>query len=244
MNDFWQGCYYFFCGFSLIAKPGMKRYVIIPLWINFIVFIGLFFFIRHYIVELNAWISHYIPNWLSWLTLIIWVLFFISFLIIIIYCFSLLANIIAAPFNSFLAEKVAYFLTGKMLHSKSLYQLILDFPRIILRQLSILIYYLPRAIAVLLLFLIPVIQTIAIFVWFLLNAWNIALTYLDYPTDNEGISFNRLRSWVSHRKLLTLGFGISTLIALMIPGLNFLTIPAAVAGATKLWIDESHAKIK
>ena len=55
---------------------------------------------------------------------------------------------------------------------------------------------------------------------------------------NHGLSFPRQREVLAKRPLLCLGFGGSVMLALMIPVLNFLVIPASVAGATLMWVEE------
>lgn len=242
MNDPISGMHYFLAGLKLISKPGLKRFVIIPLLINIILFIALFFLLSHYLGEFNLWFEHHLPSWLRWLGVIVWVLFFISFFLIFIYAFVTVANLISAPFNSFLAEKVELYLTGKVLEPRSLYDNIKDIPRILGRQFAILGYYLPRALLLLILFFIPVVQAVAAVLWFLFNAWFMVMTYLDYPTDNHRIPIKTVRVWMGERRWLSLGFGISVLVATMIPILNFFSIPAAVAGATKLWVDENREK--
>ncbi|MBT8506547.1 hypothetical protein B1F79_03030 [Coxiella-like endosymbiont of Rhipicephalus sanguineus] len=47
---------------------------------------------------------------LNWL---LWILFAISFFIIVVYTFTLVGNIISAPFNGFLAEKIEKLETEK-----------------------------------------------------------------------------------------------------------------------------------
>lgn len=234
-----SGISYFLAGFSLLTKPGIKRFVIIPLLINFILFMGLFFLLRHFMSEFNQWFEGLLPNWLHWLSAILWFLFFISFFLVFIYTFVTIANLISAPFNSLLAEKVELYLTNKVPASLGLYENVKDVPRILGRQFGILGYYLPRALLILVLFFIPVIQAIAPLIWFLFNAWNMALTYIDYPTDNHRVPLKDVRAWLKEKKFISYGFGISVLVATMIPVLNFFTIPAAVAGATKFWIEEN-----
>ena len=39
------------------------------------------------------------------------------------------------------------------------------------------------------------------------------------------------------KRLTALGFGGGVMLMMLIPGLNFLAMPAAVAGATALWVD-------
>jgi CysZ protein len=65
----------------------------------------------------------------------------------------------------------------------------------------------------------------------------LAISYLDYPMANHGLSFPEQRRQLGQRRYLALGFGGATMFALAIPLVNFLVIPAAVAGATILWVE-------
>lgn len=239
MNTPISGIDYFIEGFKLITKPGLKRFVVIPLSINIILFISLFFLLKHFVGEFDIWFAQHLPSWLRWLASVLWVLFFLSFILVFVYTFVTLANIISAPFNSLLAEKVELYLTGSIPEPRSLFDNIKDIPRILGRQLSILGYYLPRALCLLILFFVPIAQAFAAPLWFLFNAWFLALTYIDYPTDNHRIPMREVRAWLKERRWVSLGFGVSVLVATMIPVVNFFTIPAAVAAATKFWIEEN-----
>lgn len=236
------GIHYLFDGFSLISKPGLRRFVIIPLIINILLFTAAFFLLRYFVGEFNIWFSAYLPSWLQWLSTILWILFFIGFFGIIIYTFVTIANVVSAPFNSFLAEKVEIYLTGKIPEDRSLMDNLKDIPRIIARQLSIIGYYLPRAILILILFFIPIVQVIAPILSFLFHAWVMTMTYIDYPTDNHRIPMRDVRTWMQERRGPSFGFGISVLVSSMIPVLNCFTIPAAVAGATKFWVESQNRK--
>lgn len=240
MNNLASGAHYLVSGFYLITRPGLKRFVAIPLFINILLFIGLFFISRHFLAEFNHWFATYLPSWLQWLSWLLWLLFVTSFFLIFIFTFVTVANILAAPFNSLLAEKVEWYLTGKTIASRSLFENIKDVPRIFGRQLAIILYYVPRALVCLILFFIPVVQSIVAIVWFLFNGWFMALTYFDYPTDNHRVSFKDTRAWLGNRRWVALGFGMSVLVVTMIPGVNLFVIPAAVAGATKCWLEESR----
>jgi CysZ protein len=232
------GFHYLLAGFKLITQPGIRRFVIIPLIINLALFIGFFFLLNYFIHEFNAWFVGYLPHWLHWLSAILWLIFFISFFVIFVYTFVTIANIVSAPFNSFLAEKVEFHLTGQLLEERSLLDNIKDIPRILARQLSILAYYIPRALLLLILFFIPVVQTLAALISFLFHAWLMTLTYLDYPTDNHRIAMREVRVWLDQRRWVSLGFGVGVLVCSMIPIINCFTVPAAVAGAVKFWVDQ------
>lgn len=240
INQPFLGMKYLMDGFALIMQPGLRRFVIIPLIINILLFISFFMILVHFMGQFNAWFATFLPTWLLWLSWILWGLFFLSYCVVLLYTFVTLANIICAPFNSFLAEKVEYYLTGSLAESRTLLENIKDVPRIVGRQLAILGYYLPRALALLILLLIPGVQVFAPIFLFLFHAWFMALTYIDYPTDNHRIPIKTVRGWMEERQWISLGFGASVLVASLFPVINFFAIPAAVAGATKFWVEQSR----
>jgi CysZ protein len=229
LNALLQGC-------QLLLKPGIKRFVILPLLINLLLFASLLWTSAHYLAQFNHWLSTHLPSWLGWATAIIWILFFLSFFMILLYTFTTIANILSAPFNGLLAEKVEWYLTGHAPPTLTGWALIKDTPRIICRQLRILGYYLPRAILLFVLFFIPIIQVIAPILWFLFHAGFMALQYSDYPADNHRISFRELLRHLKQQRLDSLSFGTGVLILTMMPVINFIAMPAAVAGATALWV--------
>jgi CysZ protein len=243
VTSFALGMQSFIAGFGLITKPGIKRLVFIPLLINVCLFVVLFFVFRYFVSEFNHWFAAHLPSWLQWLSAILWLLFFISFFLFFVATFVAFANIISAPFNSLLSDAVERYLTGQAQPSRGFYENMKDIPRVIGRQLAVLGFYLPRALLLLMLFFIPIIQAVAAIFWFLFNAWYMTLTYLDYPTDNHRISFKATRAWLKERRLEGLGFGVSVLIAAMIPVFNLLVMPAAVAGATHYWLKSQKNKL-
>jgi CysZ protein len=238
MNNPLAGFFYLLAGFGLITKPGLRRYVVLPLITNFLVFLVLFLVLRHFMVVFNQWFEHFLPYWLQWLHWLLWLLFAVSFFLFFLFTFTTLANLIAAPFNSLLAEQVEVYLTGKRSAQRSLLENVKDMPRLIARQWAVLWYFLPRAIGLLLLFIVPVIQLLAAPLWFFFNAWLMTLTYVDYPTDNHQVSYQDMRKWLSQHRPSAIVFGASVLMMSMIPILNLIVMPAAVAGATKFWLAE------
>lgn len=231
-----SGFHYLIEGFKLIFQPGIKRYIIIPILTNAILFVSLFFLAKHFFADLEQWLIPYLPTWLKWLSTVLWILFFITYLLIFAYTFVTFTNIISAPFNNLLAEKVEFFLSGKALQQKSWLESVKEVPRVIGRQFSILGYYLPRAFILLICFFIPILQIFAALFWFLFNAWFVSLQYLDYPTENHQVPIKAVREVLNQNRFLSLSFGISILMISMVPFLNFILAPAAVAGATKLWL--------
>lgn len=229
---------YLLLGFSMLTKPGIKRFVLIPLAINIALFAVLFFFAGHYFGDFVSWLDHKLPAWLHWLNWILWPVFVLSVLFVLAYFFVIIANIISAPFNSFLAEKVEWIETGhKPNPEDTVTDAAKDIPRVLSRELSKLKYYLPRAVVLLILFLIPGVNVVATVLWFIFGCWSMCMQYLDYPMDNHKVSLALMRKAMRQHLGLSLSFGCAVVIVLMIPVLNFLVIPAAVIGATLMWLD-------
>ena len=103
---------YMLRGLQLITKPGLRRFVIMPLLINIIIFSGTIWLGGHYFEQLMTWINQHLPNWLHWLQWLLWLVFGLLSMIIIFYTFTTFANLVAAPFNNLLAEKIELYLTG------------------------------------------------------------------------------------------------------------------------------------
>jgi CysZ protein len=230
---------YLFQGFKLLTHPKLRHFVLIPLIINILIFATLLGLSIHWFDELVAWIDHFLPTWLHWLNWLLWIFFALASWLAVIYTFSIIANLIGAPFNSVLAEKAEELLTKKPLGLEpGIAAVIKDIPRTLKHELRKILYYIPRAILCLILFIIPGIQIIAPITWFLFNAWMMSLQYLDYPMDNHRLEFKVIKSKLATRKLNNLSFGSAVMLVSMLPILNFLVMPAAVVGATILWTKE------
>lgn len=230
---------YFISGFGLIFKKGLRRYVVIPAGINFLLFSAMFWYAGHHFHRLTLWLAHFLPGWLQWLASFLWILFALVLVLVFVHAFSLLANLVAAPFNGFLSEKVEAHLLGKSVESAMTWRAIFtEAPRMLKRQLHFIGYYLSRVLFILILWFIPGLQLLMAPLWYVLGAWMMTVQYIDYPMDNHRIEFSLMRRQLAQKKTLNLSFGALVLLASLIPLLNFIVIPAAVAGATHLWIKE------
>ena len=231
-----RGLTYFFSGFKLIFYCGIKRFVLIPLIINISIFAFGFWFGMAWF---DRFLEKMLPTWLSWAEFILWPIFALSYFLIVFYLFALLANIIAAPFNGLLAEKVERRLRGNTAqqNQSTIKQLLKDLPRTVGSEINKLFYFLLRSIPLLVLFLIPGVNVVAPIAWFLFSAWMLSLEYLDYPLGNHGVLFKQTRELAKQNRARCLSFGAIVSAFTMIPVLNFIVMPVAVAGATALYVD-------
>ena len=233
------GASYLLRGLKLIMQPGLRRFVAIPLAINLVLFAGLIWFGASQFEALLNSVMPELPDWLQWAEWLLWLLFGVSALLVLFFAFSLLANIVAAPFNGLLAEAVEVHLTGEQLDGDSGWKKMLtELVPTFIDELRKLLYLLAWTIPFLLLFLIPGINIIAPFAWFAFMAWMLVLEYADYPMGNHGLRADEQKLCLRKKRLMSLGFGGAVSVATMIPVVNFLVMPAAVAGATAMWVEQ------
>lgn len=230
------GAHYLVRGLHLIHRPGLRRYAYIPLAINTLLFAALLWLGA---AQFGDLINALLPQWLDWLRWLLWPLFAVTMLVVVFFIFSAIVNVIAAPFNGLLAEAVERYLTGEAIAPPegTWRELLREALPALWMELRNLGYFASRAIPLLILFLIPVLNLIAPFLWIAFSAWGLALEYLDYPMGNHDIATDTQRQSLQQHRLLGLGFGGATLFANTIPFLNFLVMPSAVAGATALWVE-------
>lgn len=237
-----QGMTYFFSGFKLISQKGLKRFVLIPLLINILLFGGSLFFLFGWLNESFTYITSMLPEWLSWLQWLMWPIAILLVLFSYSMIFTVITNFIAAPFNALLSEKVELYLTGQKINDESITDLIKDVPRMLAREWTKLCYYLPRAIGFfILLWVLPVIGQI---IWVLFTCWMYAVQYEDYAFDNHKIDFNKMKQDLKNKQGLSYGFGFAVMLLTSIPVINLIVMPVAVCGATRLWVENYRSNYR
>jgi len=219
---------YFFKGFGLLWRPELRGFLLMPVLINLVLYGFAIVLGYHY---MGILIEQVIPDWLHWLRWLLWPLFFIGFFIAGFFTFTLLANIIAAPFYGHLAAK-----TWKLLDARagrvSVQAGEPALGQLVAAEFKRAGYFITRALPFLLLSVIPVVNVISPFAWLLFGAWCVALEYFAYPLENLGILFAEQRQLAKKMRLGLLSFGAATMAGLALPVLNIIVAPAAVIGAT------------
>ncbi|MDZ7662715.1 sulfate transporter CysZ [Thiohalophilus sp.] len=230
------GAGYLLRGLSLIGKPGVKRHVVFPLIINILIFAGLIWLLAAQFEILLEWLMPTLPDWLAWLDSLLWFIFAITTGIAVFFSFTVLANLIGSPFNSFLSAAVEKNLTG---HSPiSEVGVFEETVKALTGEVKKMLLFAGIAIVLLIITLIPVINLVAPVLWVIFSAWMLSIEYLDYPLGNQGLSFPDIRRVIRQKRFLSLGFGGAVMLATLIPVLNFLVMPVAVAGATALRVEQ------
>jgi CysZ protein len=225
-----------FQGIRVIFKPGLRRFVVIPLALNIVVFATLAYFAGSYF---ETFMDRWLPTheWLEWLRWLLWLLFAATYALLLFYSFTILANLIASPFNALLAAKVEETLTGKR-PADSDESLLQAVGPAISGEIGKIIYFLTRALPLLLLFFVPGINVLVSLAWLLFGFWFLAVEYADYPMGNHALKPAEQRQHLRSKRLKSLFFGAGTTVMMLIPVVQLAAMPAAVAGATRLWVDD------
>jgi CysZ protein len=226
-------------GAKLLSHPRLRPFVLVPLIVNVLIFGSLIGWgLGNLIDWVNSWIS-VLPEWLTFLQWILWPLIGIAVALVTGYLFTAVALLIASPFNALLAEKAEELITGQPVAGlEGLGAALMSVPRGIFREIAKLLYYIPMALFVLIVSFIPAVNAFAPLLWLLLGAWMMSIQFVDYPMDNHQCSFRDVRVAVADRRLSSLGFGGLVAACAGIPIVNFFVVPAAVVGATILYVEE------
>lgn len=236
LSNFVHGARCFWRGFGMLNTRGLRGYAALPIAINVMVFSALLWFA---VGRFDIWIEALmpgLPEWLSWLEGLLWLVFAGVALVIVFFSFTAVANLIGGPFNGLLAEAVERHLTGKT-SATTLTETLRQVPATLLDELRKIAYYARWALPLVLLSFIPLLNLLAPLLWALFGAWMLAVEYADYPLGNHGLRGAQIRAVLRDHRASALGFGAMTLAATLVPGLNLLVMPAAVVGATILTVE-------
>ncbi|KPK34486.1 MAG: hypothetical protein AMK70_07355 [Nitrospira bacterium SG8_35_1] len=239
IRDFLSGITYLFQGFQLIRQPALRRFVLFPVLINTIVFslaitVGVYqfdIFLDWVLPQGNSW-------WIETTRTVIWIFFTLLVLFILYFTFTILANLIASPFNGLLSEKVEEFLAGRPLkNSGSVKSVIASVLPSFMSEFKKIAYFMLLGGTTFLILLIPGLNALAPILWLFFTSWMMSLEYIAYPMENHNMFFATTRTRLKSMRALSLGFGMAVMFCSMVPLINFVIMPAAVCGATALWLE-------
>ncbi|NIO16454.1 MAG: sulfate transporter CysZ [Deltaproteobacteria bacterium] len=239
IGDFLSGAGYFFQGLRIVRQKGVRPFVLMPLLVNFLVFAAAILIAIDQYGNLLGWL---LPGgdswWAEFARIALWIFFAAAALTVLFFTFTLVANVIGAPFNGLLSEKVELILAGaegkEPAMSGGFFSTIIPSIASEFRKLS---YFLVLAALLVLLTLVPLVNVVSPFLWFAFSSWMLAVEYLAYPMENHDIYFSQVKARLRQDRWAALGFGMGCLVVGMVPVVNFFIMPAAVAGATAMWVE-------
>jgi len=236
-NNPFSGASYFLRGASMLRQPGIRQFVVVPLLINISLFISLTYFVFGYASEaLDTMIASF-PQWLQWLDWLIYLILSAAMIVFTYFTFTIIANFVSAPFNSYLSEAVLRKTSGREPLETNWADMLTSIGPALKEEVVKFTYTITRSIPFLILLLIPGVNFIASVVWLFFSAWMLALQYTDYPFANNQIMFREQREKLKERRWLGLGFGGAVMLGTMIPVINLFVVPSAVVGASLLFAE-------
>lgn len=236
-NDFLSGLTYFFKGIRMIFYPGLRRFVMIPLIINIVIFTAAILVGIDQFDNLLDWLM---PEgkgwWIEFARVILWIVFSAMISLIVFFTFTLIANLLGAPFNGLLSEKVESSLSGEIHEGEGdVRSLLASILPSLLSEVRKMAYFLIIAAVILILSLF--LHVLSPLLWGIFTSWMFALEYIAYPMENHNMYFSQARAQVRKKRAISFGFGMAVMFATMIPLVNFIVMPSAVTGATILWVE-------
>lgn len=237
LNGFMQGVGFAFGGFSLITQKGIRPFVVVPLLINIVVFSLAIFFAWGQFESLMGGMLSWLPDWLSFIRTALEWLFGALILIAVYYTFTIIANLLASPFNSVLAERVEKKLNGQPVPEFKGYKALMGtVAKTLGSEVKKVLYMLKWLPVLLIISIIPGVNFIAPFAWGIYGAWMLSLQYSDYAMGNHELFFKDELVLLRKNRAVALGFGGALTILMMVPVVNFFVMPVGVAGGTKFWV--------
>ena len=238
IQGFFQGFAFLLQGFSLVFQKGIRRFVLMPLLINIVIFSGAVWLAYAQYQSLMGQLLGWLPSWLAFIEWLLLPLFGLLVMLVIYYTFSIVANFIAAPFNALLAEKVESTLRNGNISEENTDSFLASIGKTMGSEVKKVLYMLKWLPILILITFIPGLNVIAPIAWLLYGAWMYSLQYADFPMGNHGLFMKEELSILRKNRGHAIGFGAATTIITIIPVLNFLAMPVAVSGATAMWVKQ------
>jgi CysZ protein len=243
ISDFAKGLRYPAVGLKFVfSRRGLARFVFIPFLINVLVFGTGFFLFLGKLGRLLDMVPRNETWYFAVLYYVLAVLLVAIFLVVAFYAFTVIGNLIAAPFNAVLSEKVEALETGRSTSGPfSWGGAWRDARRAFKTELKKLVLLVLFFLPLLLLNLIPVLgQVLYAAGMFLYTAFALAFNFTDYAMERRlnGLLGRYRLLW--SRKSLSVGFGSACFLLGLIPIVNLLLLPVCVTAGTLLYIREFH----
>ncbi|ABK44974.1 protein of unknown function DUF540 [Magnetococcus marinus MC-1] len=240
-----QGISYLLRGLKMLFHPRVRPFVAVPLLLNFTLFGVGFYYLFDLVGYLRAEVAAWLPGWLSWLSFLVLPTVLVLALLVIFYGFTVIANLIGSPFNGVLAQRVEEVAKGQppiISNAESWMTVLKGAAQAIFNEIGKLFYMLKWLIIGILLSLSAIVSVVLAplipVLLFLIAAWLMAVEYADYATDNNGLRGRQSRTLLRRNKMHALGFGSAAVLMTWVPLLNLLAMPASVAGATLMWVEQ------
>jgi len=217
----------FFRGLRMAFSPEVRPFVVVPAVVSLAIITTGLVLGFSYVTDLSNYLVSALPGWLSFLQWILEPLLYLTGLLVGAWSFGLIATFIGSPFLGDLSLRVE-----KLPPNPTPWWKLLG--PTMLRELRKLGYHLPRLLFLVVISFIPLLNTLAPFLWLGFGAWMMAVQFCDYTTENRTHEFHETLQILGSNRAGAIGFGLCVTVGMSIPILNFIVAPIAVTGGTLL----------
>lgn len=233
------GVLYLVRGLKLIFSDfAILRLALAPALVNIVLFGVLFMSFNYFAYEISAYVFDQSSQAWYWyaISTMVGILLFLASILVVLFGFVAIGLIVAAPFNDMLASAIERKVTGNVAEVKmSLLKLAGHTMKNEAKKMSIIITV---QLALLLVNLVPGIgQAIFLIASPCFMALVMTYEFTGYTLDRRGLSFAQKRAYLKSHLGRSMGFGLAVAATVLIPLLNFMLLPLAVAGGTLMVIE-------
>jgi CysZ protein len=238
VGEFFAGIGIFLRGqFMVLRSPGLWLLGLLPAVITFLLLVGGFIALAMYDRQVADFTTPFANHWSSWLQetlrLAVEVAVVVGWVVLSIVLYASVTLIIGEPFYEAISKRIDDSLGG--IRDEVSVGFWRQLPRSIVEAARLLFFTGAKGLLVVLVTLIPVVGAfIGPVLGAFIGGWAIALELTSVPFERRGLVLRHRRIKLGARRSLTLGFGVATFVCLLIPGIDILLMPGAVAGATLL----------
>jgi CysZ protein len=221
----------------LLANPSLLKYVAIPFVINVLVFSATLY----WGVDLfNGMVGEYLGPQDVWywqvIAVIVKVIAGLVTAVVVFFAFTVVGNLIASPFNDVLSERTEQLLTGQRNDAPfSLKIFMADMWRVLGDEVRKMTIFVVLMIFLVLFNFVPVAgPPVYGFFSVVLTLFFLVVEYTGYVFSRKHLGFSDQRRFILGNFMASVGFGLAVMCMLLIPFVQFITIPIAVIAATRL----------
>lgn len=246
MKDFLFGFTYPFRSIKFFfSHPKLITYSITPIIINMVIYGSVFFFTYGWLLgSLDKWLG-IDPSGGFWAGFLHTALLIISFLLLLFVCYFLfitVGNLVTAPFNEEISQRVEEIVTGGSVgHKMGFWE---DAYISIKGEAEKILFYVAILLLIFSLNLIPAAGSVlATIIGTIFSFFYNALDFLDMPMTRRKMRFRQKLKVTRSGKMVTYGFGAAAFLLMFLPIVNVFMKPILVVAGTSLYYEKDYHKI-
>lgn len=222
-------------GYGLAFSRGLRPWALGPIVLTTALYVWLSFEALGWRASIVAWVEDSWAGDVAYLAHLVDVLIIVMLVLLVVFTFAILSAIIASPFQGPLAASAQKKLTGSAPVELGLKRMLATLPGVLADELRKIWFVLWTSALLFLILLIPPLPAIAPIVMTIWGGCLAALAFGDFALANNHVRARDMRRVLRGTGWASFGYGLGTVLALMVPLLAIFTVPAAAAAGALMW---------